>query len=200
MLSSEDIKKLSRKTKKLKINTNDTYLVRDKVYVVSSVDIDGDRVLLATTNDYIRDFGWIKRIELRELGFVKCPLLLEEPARQIFELETRLSFLSQSHLERYRKENLRNFERFRLDDLLSDVEEVRTWDIPEEQANALPSANLRGLSFELPVPFYVLTKKEARHRYTRQSERFRDAYNVAMLYGNWPVVWVPPRHGAADLT
>lgn len=190
VLDDRDIKALSRKTK-LAVEPGDIYLKTNCVYRIMTYNQIKDTVLMTTTNDIITH-GWLKRSKLKREGFVLCPLALLKPAVQIFELDEVLSNDSKETLRAYRKEHKDIYDQLCLPDFaLSDVElmEDRIYKVPEEQATSYPT--LRGKSFTLPVPFYCLTKEDAKVRY-RKSKLPQKLVKRAMEV-EWPVIYVPSR-------
>ena len=58
---------------------------------------------------------------------------------------------------------------------------------------------LKGKSFDLPVPFYCLTRSEARDRYRRSSVEPREI-KKALESKEFPLVYVPSRFaGSGEL-
>jgi hypothetical protein len=184
---------LNKKISRTIPSNGDLYIKGFSVYRVMVYDNSDDTVLLATTNDVIAFFGRVRRLRLRNQGFYLCPLQLREPAIELFELHEELDKNSIKKLQDFRQQYIHTYEKLGLLDLLEDIDEakVRVYQIPMEQGSQFP--DLSGKSFNLPIPFYCLTKEVYKKRYNHRNPKPTEEYFGAMHYTKWPVFYVPRR-------
>jgi len=171
----------------------DVYIRGFAVYRVSTYNETDDTVLFSTTNDIITLYGKTKRLQVRQNNYHPCPFQLLMPAVQVFELDEKLSDDSLKMLKAYCQAYTRTYEKLGLIDLLRDIEDApyRVYQIPDEQGAQFP--DLKGKSFNIPVPFYCLTKEVYKERYQSLNLPTKDEFFQAMRYNTWPIFYVPQR-------
>lgn len=185
--------------KKIKNSTiplpGDVYVKRLAVYRVMIYNESDDTVLFATTNDVITIYGKIKRTHIRANDLYSCPFQLLKPAVQVFELDEKFNEESLNCLYAYYYNNINTYKKLGLPELLEDIDEatMRVYQIPDEQGDQFP--DLKGKSFNIPIPFYCLTKEVYKERYAALGLPMKEEYFRAMKYTAWPIFYVPARFG-----
>jgi hypothetical protein len=191
-----EVRKLEERTHK-RSNVplqGEVYVKGYNVYKVAAFNQDEDTVLFATTNDVIQSFGQIPRLEVRRRGFYLCPVQLQEPAVQVFELDEQFTNSSFNKLHKYRLDNHKLFSKLGLDYIMLDIAQntTRVYTPPKIQIEQFPE--LKNKEFNVLIPFYCLTKKEFKNRlFGMLHSKAKDYYNEGMKHSRWPLFYVPPR-------
>jgi hypothetical protein len=179
---------------KSKIESGDLYLKDACVYRVSLYNETDDKLVLETTNDELPEISsWTPRKELKQLGFVPCPLLLRGPAFDIFDLKDKPTPESIEALKRYRADNEWVYEKLMIDDIFrySTFFETRFFIVPEGLAAVDPRLKT-GQNIRVCCLFNTLTKQEAKKLY-KEFDIDPITYKYAMNFKSWPIIYISER-------
>jgi len=183
----------TKKKLKSKVEGGDLYLRGSSVYRVSLYNETDDKVILETTNDELSEISsWTKRVDLRHLGFVECPLALRGPAFDVFDLRDKPTPESVEALTKYRKDNEWVYEKFDVEKFFDPNLEVRSFRVPDGLAAATEYRLIEGQLIKVAFLFYALTKEEAKQHY-KQTKSDEITYNYAMKYQSWPIIYINKR-------
>jgi hypothetical protein len=177
----------------------EVYVKGCTVYKVAAFNVTDDAVMFTTTNDVIQSFGQMPRLEIRKRGFYLCPIQLQEPAVQVFELDENFTTSSLNKLHKYRLDNHKLFNKLGLDLIMLDIVQnmTREYTPPQVQIEQFPE--LKNKKFNVLIPFYCLTKQEFKARFrgmihSKIGYQYNYHYNNGIQYTKWPLFYVPPRY------